>query len=144
MKAICILPNFGKVKFTQKRGVHVQFEFKTNPNKIHAIHIHEFGDLSDGCKSLGPHYNPANVDHGCFRCKTSRHAGDLINNFQADKNGVFKFEYTDHLLSVADILGRSVVIHEDVDDCGHGGDKESLITGNAGNRISCGVIGITK
>ena len=31
---------------------------------MHGIHIHEFGDLSDGCDSAGGHYNPDGVDHG--------------------------------------------------------------------------------
>ena len=30
----------------------------------HGFHIHEFGDMSDGCKSMGGHYNPDNVNHG--------------------------------------------------------------------------------
>ena len=30
----------------------------------HGFHIHEFGDMSDGCKSMGAHYNPDAVDHG--------------------------------------------------------------------------------
>ena len=51
------------------------------------------------------------------------------------------------------VIGRSVVIHADEDDCGTGGldsdgnivdpkkYKESIKTGNAGARIGCAVIG---
>ena len=30
-------------------------------NRRHGFHIHENGDLSDGCASCGGHYNPFNV-----------------------------------------------------------------------------------
>lgn len=38
----------------------------------------------------------------------------------------------------------NVIIHEDEDDCGMGGNAESLKTGNAGKRIACAVIGYSK
>jgi len=37
-----------------------------------------------------------------------------------------------------------LVIHADKDDLGLGDNAESLITGNAGKRIACAVIGYAK
>ena len=38
------------------------------------------------------------------------------------------------------VVGRGIVIHADRDDLGQGGDAESKKTGNAGDRLACGVI----
>ena len=42
------------------------------------------------------------------------------------------------------IIGRSIVVHKDIDDCGKGGHADSLTTGHAGARIDCAVIGHCK
>jgi len=109
------------------------------PPGKHGFHIHEFGDLSKGCESAGGHYNPDNVDHGNL---DNGHVGDL-GNIKADNLGVAKFsiiaERVD-LVGARSIVGRSFVVHSDEDDLGRGGDEESLITGNAGERLACGVI----
>ena len=108
----------------------------------HGFHVHQFGNLSQGCKTAGPHWNPEGMTHG-GPGKEIRHHGD-IGNILADANGVAKLSMTDEKLMLYgpnSIVGRSCVCHAGVDDLGEGGDEESLKTGNAGGRVSCGVIG---
>jgi Cu-Zn family superoxide dismutase len=106
---------------------------------LHGFHIHEFGDMSDGCKSMGGHYNPDGVDHGDIN---KGHVGDL-GNITADESGIAKFTIEAKrvdLLGDRSVIGRGLVVHADEDDLGRGGDAESLKTGNAGERLACGVI----
>ena len=106
---------------------------------LHGFHIHEFGDMSDGCKSMGGHYNPDGVNHGDIN---EGHVGDL-GNITADENGKAEFSIKAHrvdLIGERSVIGRGLVVHEDKDDLGKGGDDESLKTGNAGERLACGVI----
>lgn len=119
------------------------------PNQTHAIHIHEFGDLTDGCTSLGGHFNPFNKQHGYYKIHgNDRHAGDLINNILTDARGNVNIYFKDPLLNLfsqaLNIIGRSVVIHEKPDDLGIRGTLESKTTGSAGERIACSVIGLSK
>lgn len=139
-------------------GCMVRFNLSGfRPNKTHAIHIHEFGDERDGCTSLGGHFNPTNTTHGSLDINMESHVGDLINNLFTDEEGFFKFEYFDPRLRIEgyidnSIIGRSVVIHEGIDDLGLGGIEpynqkircESLKTGNAGKRMACAIIGLAK
>jgi Cu-Zn family superoxide dismutase len=110
------------------------------PKTVHGWHIHEFGDLSDpNGKATGGHYNPENHDHALPN-KTERHAGDL-GNLTADAQGQAITELSVKNISINGelnpILGRGVIIHADEDD---GGQP----TGNAGDRIAQGVIGVRQ
>ena len=33
---------------------------------LHGFHIHQYGDLSEGCKSGCSHFNPFNETHGDY------------------------------------------------------------------------------
>lgn len=125
----------------------VHFDFRgIKPGAVHAIHIHEYGNLTEGCKSAGAHWNPTGSVHGSIRVGGPRHAGDLINNIQGDDQGKFVFTYSDPMVTLEDggAIGRTVVLHAKPDDLGLGGNAESKKTGNAGDRIACSVIGIDK
>ena len=71
--------------------------------------------------------------------------GDLGN--VTAEGGRAKLDITDSMISLTgehSIIGRTVVVHADVDDLGKGGHELSKSTGNAGARSACGVIGIAK
>ena len=153
-KAICVLhPNedniTGVIHFTQNietNKVRVSFNIKGLKDGLHGFHIHQYGDVTDGCMSACAHFNPYNTLHGGRKSKV-RHVGDLGNILSTNK--IAKGYFYDNMISLdsshtCSIIGRSVVVHKDEDDLGKGGDEESLKTGNAGKRVACGVIGLCK
>ena len=98
------------------------------PGMVYSLAIHEFGDLSGGCNTLGNHYNPHNRRHGCpFGDEDARHVGDL-GNVIADEKGRAEFTMFDDLVKVNDIIGRSIVVSSDADDFGQGSSKLSLVS----------------
>ncbi|XP_015191274.1 PREDICTED: copper chaperone for superoxide dismutase-like isoform X2 [Polistes dominula] len=106
----------------------------------HGVHIHECGDISNGCESVGEHFNPHNSIHGGPEDDISKkHIGDL-GNIDVDNNGRALFRRINKFLQVSDIIGRSLVITEKPDDLGKGNDQQSLIDGNSGKRLACGII----
>jgi len=148
--------------FTDTSGIHGQVKFAEDlennqvkielnitglsPNSLHGFHVHEAGDLSDKCTSMCAHFNPFNKTHGGPNSKV-RHVGDL-GNIKTNAKGEAKYSFCDSVIKLrgtkSNIIGRGLIIHEDEDDCGMGGNAESLKTGNAGKRIACAVIGYAK
>jgi Cu-Zn family superoxide dismutase len=130
----------GDVTFSdRKSGLYIQANFSRLPKGKHGFHIHKAGDLrGEGCKLACDHYHkgPPCVHGGPPGWKGERHTGDLGNI-----EGTGKYTYTLRDVYVDDIMGRSVIVHADEDDYGLGGQDDSLITGHAGARIACGVIG---
>jgi len=151
VKAVAVLRGDSSVK-----GV-VTFiqESESSPTKIsweidgqdanaqRGMHIHVFGDNTNGCTSAGPHFNPFQKEHGA-PTDSERHVGDL-GNITTDGQGSSKGSVEDSLIKLIgpeSVLGRTIVVHAGTDDLGKGGHEESKKTGNAGARPACGVIGI--
>jgi len=146
-KAVCILyPTAGNnvsgtVTFYQSEsGIKIVVDLHGLTKGKHGFHIHECGDCtaSDGT-SAGGHFNPEGKNHGAPTDMT-RHTGDL-GNIEADGEGNAHLEYFDSMISFEgehSIIGRSVIIHKNEDDL------KTQPTGNAGARVACGVIGISK
>ncbi|ELU08058.1 hypothetical protein CAPTEDRAFT_181944 [Capitella teleta] len=158
LKAICILkaygpqepgstPVEGTINFTQEGDGPVTLEGQIAglaPGK-HGFHVHEFGDNTNGCVSAGSHFNPFGKTHGGPDSEV-RHVGDLGNAVAGD-DGIAKINITDDQVTLTgphSVIGRTMVVHADPDDLGLGGHELSPTTGNAGGRLACGVIGITK
>jgi len=114
-------------------------------NAERGMHVHAFGDNTNGCTSAGPHFNPYGKDHGAPEDEV-RHVGDL-GNFKTDGQGNSTGSVTDGLIKLIgseSIIGRTIVVHSGTDDLGRSDHPESKKTGNAGTRPACGVIGISS
>jgi Cu-Zn family superoxide dismutase len=142
--AVLIGEVYGVIIFKNINGsVEIIYDIKDlKPNSYHGFHIHETGDLRDGCNSLCAHYNPHKHDHGDLHDSNS-HAGDLGNIF-ADSNGKAFGKIVTNKFCLHEILGRSIIVHADPDDLGRSKESDSKTTGHSGKRIGCGIIGISK
>lgn len=107
-------------------------------NSTHGLHVHETGDCSaPDATSAGGHFNPASTDHGRVG-QGEHHAGDS-DNITADADGNATVQGWLEGATVGDgaatdIVGKAVIVHADEDD------YATQPTGNAGDRLACGVI----
>lgn len=141
---VCVVYSFVSTNFT------IDF-LGLAKSKYFSLHIFENGDITNGCESLGAHFNPRNTTHGGTN-GPSNHAGDL-GNVKSDENGVaFVNKLKRDTLSVMcprygqsySILGRSLGLSDSKDDYGLGANYGSLNNGNSGKVIACGVIGLAN
>lgn len=119
----------GVVEFySLKKGVLVVAEVEGLPSKkpqIFGFHIHEGAACKDDFALTGGHFNPNNQPH-------PSHAGDMPPLFSSEGEAFLVF-YTARF-SVSEIIGKTVVIHQQPDDF------TSQPAGNSGQKIACGVI----
>ncbi|KAK8405233.1 hypothetical protein O3P69_001655 [Scylla paramamosain] len=115
----------------------------------HGFHIHQWGVVDDNCGSTGGHYNPLGYNHSAPNA-TERHMGDLGNVLAETINSgatIANVVITDKILTLSgkySIVGRAIVVHKDEDDLGMGNNSGSLKTGNAGSRVACCTVYLTK
>lgn len=136
------------------RGVEVRVELSglDEPQEFRGLHLHENGvcdpDAPDGpFTSAGGHWAPGGASHGA-------HAGDLLSVlFTADGSATMTF-VTDRF-TLQELLDAEVaqMLHGDRDNFAHipdryrsedadepGPDEQTAATGDAGDRIACGVV----
>ena len=89
------------------------------------MHIHEYGDCSDDFANTGMHYNPTGADHPF-------HIGDLVPLLNS--NGYAFTAFYDSFLRIEDVVGKTIIIHDNRDDF------TSQPSGDSGEKIGCGVI----
>jgi Cu-Zn family superoxide dismutase len=127
---------------TKKDTLTIKLALRNLPPGDHAVHIHA-KPLCEGpdFKTAGGHFNPDMKQHGTMN-PMGHHAGDLPQNVTIGPDGTASVSLTVNYLAEGtdaanDILangGTSIMVHEKPDD------MKTDPTGNAGNRIACGVI----
>ena len=133
----------GSATFKQEKGkLSIKVNLKNLPPGEHAVHIHQkpLCDPPD-FTTAGGHFNPAGKKHGTMNPE-GHHNGDLPQNIVIGENhtGSASFTVTDLSLdptapdSILANGGTSIMVHAKPDD------MKTDPTGNAGNRIACGVI----
>ena len=128
----------GTITFTEEAGgVRVAAHVRGVPAGKHGLHTHEHGDCSaHDYTSAGGHFNPANTPHGCPP-DANRHAGDF-GNIEVGADGTGHLELTTDALTLGEgansIVGKAIILHTGEDDCA------TQPTGNAGDRLACGVV----
>lgn len=127
----------GRVKFYQTgKGVIVFAEINGLPKsegscggRIFAFHIHDgrecTGNTDDPFANAGKHYDTNGCGH-------PYHAGDMPPLFGS--NGFALSVFLSDRFSVGEIIGKTVIVHDKPDDF------TTQPSGNAGQKIACGVI----
>ncbi len=122
--------------------VAVQVRVHDLPPGFHGFHVHAVGDCTPPFTSAGGHFDKDKHTHGS-------HSGDLPV-LQVNENGTGKATIHTDRFSIADLFdsdGSAIIIHANPDNYANiptryaaAPDAATLATGDAGDRIACGVI----
>ncbi|WP_010648515.1 superoxide dismutase family protein [Oceanobacillus massiliensis] len=126
----------------EESGVGIKLEGEDLPPGSHGFHIHEVGKCDPpDFESAGAHYNPTDAKHG-FDDPEGPHAGDM-KNIEVAEDGTVTADVLNEMVTLKEGTdntlyteeGTALMIHSDADD------YKTQPSGNAGERIACGVIG---
>ena len=119
---------YGVIVYTEVTGLP-----DSGGNGIFGYHIHEGtscrGNETDAFADALTHYNPANAEH-------PYHAGDLPPLFS--NNGFALSVVLTDRFDLREVIGRTLIIHSKPDDF------VSQPSGNAGEKIACGIIQVSR
>lgn len=133
----------GTAKFTADESGKIKLDLSiTAPSragKSVAVHLHAHGDCGEHGMASHGHWNPTGKPHGKWGSEQGFHSGDIGNvTLDAQGSGTLSMETDLWTLGGTDttknILGKALIVHGGQDD------YTTQPTGNAGNRIGCGVI----
>lgn len=121
-------------------GVTIKLALKGLPPGEHAFHVHAVGKCEPPFTTAGGHFNPGAKKHGKM-APDGAHAGDMPN-LTISASGELSADIVNDAVtltkdkpnSVFKPDGTALVIHAAADD------YKTDPTGNAGDRIACGVI----
>jgi superoxide dismutase, Cu-Zn family len=131
----------GTATLTQHaHGVEIAVEVRDLPPGVLGFHVHEDGRCdAPSFESAGGHFAPHGRSHG-MEHPSGPHAGDLPNLRVGDDGSARLAVLNPHLTlrdgagSLLGGTGTALIIHEGRDD------YHSQPTGDAGDRLACGVI----
>lgn len=126
----------GYVTFQQTEGhlTKIYAEVTGLTDGPHGIHVHVYGDISQGCGAAGPHYNPEGVSYP-YENSWEREVGDLGEMHSQNSHATYdRYDsYVELHGEWNNIMGRAIVVHATVTD-------EQKANGEWGARLACGPI----
>jgi Cu-Zn family superoxide dismutase len=156
----------GVVVFTANRGTTVvaailQPNQYVAPSAFHGFHVHANDNPSNGTGCVADAARPsstwfvsADAHFAGSGSVHPDHDGDMPSPL-VNSDGVATLIFTTHRLRPSSLLGKAVVLHAGRDDFGNvplgsGADQytanspaavaKTLMTGNSGDRVACGVV----
>jgi Cu-Zn family superoxide dismutase len=158
IRAVCVLRGGenntiqGVINFAQMIGANqmkITGDLQGLPvDRKLALHVHEFGDLTNGPSSTGARFNPEKKVSNTSKDQMY-YTNNELSSLQINPEGQAKIDVIDKRLTLfgpSSIIGRSIVVVDEKDeDILRIETEENKGTTTMGtNRLAAGVIGISQ